>query len=65
MEPATTRTAWLWRLHEAVVALARSDVNRASALLAEIDSILTESGTDLASDDRFEVEWLRRNLGVR
>jgi tetratricopeptide (TPR) repeat protein len=52
----------LKRLNDAVLAFARGDRDEPRRLLAQIDSIVDESGTELAPDDRFEVEWLRRRL---
>jgi tetratricopeptide (TPR) repeat protein len=44
------------RLNDAAVAFLRGDAHRAHALLGDID----DGG--LATDDRFELEWLRRQL---
>ena len=52
----------LAHLNEAALAFARGDRDRSRRLLARIDSTVAESGTQLAPDDRFEVEWLRRGL---
>jgi tetratricopeptide (TPR) repeat protein len=52
----------LAQLNDAAVALARGDRGRAEELLARIDAGLDQSGTELAPDDRFEVESLRRRL---
>jgi hypothetical protein len=46
----------LTRLNEAAVAHGRGDDSRAHELLAAVDSV------ELAADDRFELEWLRRRL---
>lgn len=43
-------------LNRAAVAFARSDRDRATALLADTDSMLEESRTNLAPDDRFELD---------
>ena len=55
----------LARLNEGVVAFARDDRDRAATLLAEVDAVLAESGTELAPDDRYEVEALRDRLAAR
>jgi hypothetical protein len=52
----------LAQLNDAAVALARGDRERAEELLARIDAGLDRSGVELAPDDRFELEWLRRRL---
>jgi hypothetical protein len=61
-ERAQTPTAWLTQLNEAVIAFARGDPDRASELLVLIESVLDESGTELAPDDQYEVDHLRRGL---
>lgn len=50
------------QLNEAAVAWARGDSDRAAELLARADAILDEGGIDPSSDDRFELDWLRRQL---
>jgi hypothetical protein len=52
----------LTHLNEAVIAFARGDPDRARELLVRIESVLEESGTELAPDDQFEVDHLRRGL---
>lgn len=52
----------LSHLNEAVIALARGDRDRASELLVRLESVLEESGTELAPDDQFEVDYLRNGL---
>jgi hypothetical protein len=52
----------LTQLNEAVIALARGDRDRASELLVRLESVLEESGTELAPDDQFEVDYLRNGL---
>jgi tetratricopeptide (TPR) repeat protein len=54
----------LTHLNEAVIAFARGDRDRASELLARIESVLEESGTELAPDDQFEVDHLRNGLAA-
>jgi tetratricopeptide (TPR) repeat protein len=49
-------------LNQAVVAFARGDRERAGALLASTQTLLEESGTEPASDDQFEIDWLDRQL---
>lgn len=49
-------------LNQAAVAFARGEIDRADALLAEVELILGEAGTEAAPDDRFEIEWLRGQL---
>ncbi len=51
-------------LNEAAVAFATGELERARAGLDSADSILEESGTEPASDDRFELDWLRGRLGA-
>jgi tetratricopeptide (TPR) repeat protein len=52
----------LAQLNDAAVVLARGDRERAEGLLTRIDAGLDRSGVELAPDDRFELEWLRRRL---
>jgi tetratricopeptide (TPR) repeat protein len=52
----------LAQLNDAAVALARGERERAEGLLARIDAGLDRSGVELAPDDGFELEWLRRRL---
>jgi tetratricopeptide (TPR) repeat protein len=49
-------------LNQAVVAFARGDSDRARALLGDHESILDETETYPAPDDRFELDWLRGQL---
>jgi tetratricopeptide (TPR) repeat protein len=52
----------LEQLNEAALAFARGDRDEPRRLVARIDAIVADSGTELAPDDRFEVEWLRSRL---
>ncbi len=55
-------SAAMTHLNQAVVAFARGDRRRATALLARARSTLEETGIDPAPDDEFEIDWLRRQL---
>jgi tetratricopeptide (TPR) repeat protein len=48
--------------NEAAVAFGRGDRERAQALLDRAESLLHEHRIELAADDRFEFDWLRRQL---
>lgn len=50
------------RLNEAAVAFRRGQLGRAAALRDEADEIFTASGIEAATDDRFELDWLREQL---
>jgi tetratricopeptide (TPR) repeat protein len=52
----------LARLNEAALAAARGNRGRAAEQLEEIDRVLDESGTELAPDDGYELDWLRQRL---
>ena len=49
-------------LNQAAVAFLRGERERAGELLALAESTLAEAGIDAAADDRFELDWLARNL---
>jgi tetratricopeptide (TPR) repeat protein len=53
------------RLTKAAVAFARDNREQAATLVAAIDATLAESGTELPSDDRLELDWLRRELAAQ
>ncbi|MCC7143760.1 MAG: tetratricopeptide repeat protein [Candidatus Eisenbacteria bacterium] len=46
-------------LDRAFLAVLRDDAPETKAILAEIDALLRETGIELASDDRLELEWIR------
>ena len=50
------------RLNEAAVAFRRGDADTARAKLEAAEGIFTANGTEVATDDRFELDWLREQL---
>ena len=52
----------LTAFNEAAIALGRGDRERATTLFARGESVLGESGINLATDDRADVDWLRGRL---
>ena len=50
------------RLNEAAVAFRRGDADTARAKLEAAEGIFTANGTEAATDDRFELDWLREQL---
>jgi tetratricopeptide (TPR) repeat protein len=56
--------AALGELNRAAVAFARGDPGRARELLARARATFEEAGIEPATDDRLELEWLERRLGM-
>jgi tetratricopeptide (TPR) repeat protein len=50
------------RLNEAAVAFRRGDADMARAKLEAAEGIFAANGTEAATDDRFELDWLRDQL---
>jgi tetratricopeptide (TPR) repeat protein len=50
------------RLNEAAVAFRRGDADTARAKLEAAEGIFAANGTEAATDDRFELDWLREQL---
>ena len=56
--------AAMTRLNEAAVAYGRGEYDRADELLDRAQSILDATGIEPASDDKFELDWLRGRLAA-
>lgn len=52
----------LTTFNEAAIALGRGDRERATTLFTRGEAVLGESGVELATDDRADVDWLRDRL---
>jgi tetratricopeptide (TPR) repeat protein len=52
-------------LNKASVAFLRGDLDNSRRLLGSCERILKESGTHAFSDDQFEIDWLKKQLGSK